>query len=93
MVKKRDCPAKSGTVGRSGVSIIKMHCARITGRFGYCITPIFRVEEIFAIFAKLDVARNFPPAKIISTANGISRNFPPAKYSSSEMFLPTKIQF
>ena len=44
----------------------------------YCITPIFRVEEIFAIFANLDFARNFPPAKIISTANGISRNFPPA---------------
>ena len=45
----------------------------------YCITPIFRVEEIFAIFANLDFARHFPPAKIISTANGISRNFPPAK--------------
>ena len=45
----------------------------------YCITPIFRVEEIFAIFANLDFARNFPPAKIISTANGNSRNFPPAK--------------
>ena len=29
----------------------------------YCITRIFRVEEIFAIFAKLDFARNFPPAK------------------------------
>ena len=43
----------------------------------YCITPIFRVEEMFAIFANLDFARNFPPAKIISTANGISRNFPP----------------
>ena len=43
----------------------------------YCITPIFRVEEIFAIFANWDFARNFPPAKIISTANGISRNFPP----------------
>ena len=38
----------------------------------YCITPIFRVEEIFA---NLDFARNFPPAKIISTANGILRNF------------------
>ena len=48
----------------------------------YCITPIFRVEEIFAIFANLDFARNFPPAKIISTANGISRNFLPAKFSS-----------
>ena len=48
----------------------------------YCITPIFRVEEIFAIFANLDFARNFPPAKILSTANGISRNFPPAKFSS-----------
>ena len=48
----------------------------------YCITTIFRVEEIFAIFANLDFARNFPPAKIISTANGISRNFPPAKFSS-----------
>ena len=45
----------------------------------YCITPIFRVEESYAIFANLDFARNFPPAKIISTANGISRNFPPAK--------------
>ena len=51
-------------------------------RNGYCKTPIFRVEEIFAIFANLDFARNFPPAKIISTANGISRNFPPAKFSS-----------
>ena len=54
----------------------------------YCITPIFRVEEIFAIFANWDFARNFPPAKIISTANGISRNFPPAKFSSREIFLP-----
>ena len=54
----------------------------------YCITPIFRVEEIFAIFANLDFARNFPPAKIISTENGISRNFPPAKFSSREIFLP-----
>ena len=48
----------------------------------YCITQIFRVEEIFAIFANLDFARYFPPAKIISTANGISRNFPPVKFSS-----------
>ena len=32
---------------------------------------------MFAIFANLDFARNFPPAKIISTANGISRNCPP----------------
>ena len=56
----------------------------------YCITPIFRVEEIFAIFANLDFARNFPPAKIISTANGISRNFPAAKFSSREIFLPRK---
>ena len=30
---------------------------------GYCITRIFRVEEIFAFFANLDFARNFPPAK------------------------------
>ena len=30
----------------------------------------------------LDFARNFPPAKIIFTANGISRNFPTAKFSS-----------
>ena len=29
----------------------------------YCITRIFRVEEIFAIFSNLDFARNFPPAK------------------------------
>ena len=29
----------------------------------YCITRIFRVEEIFAIFANLDFAQNFPPAK------------------------------
>ena len=36
------------------------------------------------MFANLDFARNFPPAKIISTANGISRNFPPAKFSSRE---------
>ena len=59
----------------------------------YCITPIFRVEEIFAIFANWDFARNFPPAKIISTANGISRNFPPAKFTSREIFLPAKIKF
>ena len=59
----------------------------------YCITPIFRVEEIFAIFANLDFARNFPPAKIKSTANGISRNFPPAKFFSREIFLPAKIKF
>ena len=52
----------------------------------YCITPIFRVEEIFAIFANLDFVRNFPPAKIISTANGISRNFPPAKFSSPRKY-------
>ena len=52
------------------------------GPTDYCITPIFRVEEIFAIFANWDFARNIPPAKIISTANGISRNFPPAKFSS-----------
>ena len=51
----------------------------------YCITPIFGVEEIPAIFVNLDFARNFPPAKKISTANGISRNFPPpAKFSSRE---------
>ena len=55
---------------------------------GYCITPIFRVEEIFAIFANFDFARNFPPAKIISTASGISRNFPPAKFSSPRNFPP-----
>ena len=59
----------------------------------YCITPIFRVEEIFAIFANLDFARNFPPAKIISTANGISRNFPPAKFSSPRNFPPAKIKY
>ena len=59
----------------------------------YCITPIFRVEEIFAIFANWDFARNFPPAKIISTANGISRNFPPAKFTSREIFLPAKKKF
>ena len=59
----------------------------------YCITPIFRVEEMFAIFANLDFARNFPPAKIISTANGISRNFPPAKFSTREIFRPAKIKF
>ena len=59
----------------------------------YCITPIFRVEKMFAIFANLDLARNFPPAKIISTANGISRNFPPAKFYSREIFLPAKIKF
>ena len=29
----------------------------------YCITRIFGVGEIFAIFANLDFARNFPPAK------------------------------
>ena len=29
----------------------------------YSITRIFRVEEIFAIFANLDFARKFPPAK------------------------------
>ena len=58
-----------------------------------CITPIFHVEEIFAKFANLDFARNFPPAKIISTANGISRNFPPAKCISREIFLPTKVKF
>ena len=66
-------------------------CVRWGGT--YCITPIFRVEEIFAIFANLDFARNFPPAKIISTANGISRNFPAAKFTSREIFLPAKIKF
>ena len=61
-------------------------------RLMYCKTPIFRVEEIFAIFANWDFARNFPPAKITSTANGISRNFPPAKFTSREIFLPAKIK-
>ena len=64
----------------------------VTQPGNYCITRIFRVEEIFAIFANLDFARNFPPAKIISTANGISRNFLPAKFSSREIFLPAKIK-
>ena len=41
------------------------------------------MEEIFAIFANLDFARSFPPAKIISTANGISRNF-----TFREIFFP-----
>ena len=59
----------------------------------YCITPIFRVEEIIAIFANLNFERNFPPAKIKSTANGISQNFPPAKLFSREIFLPAKINF
>ena len=58
----------------------------------YCITPIYRVEEFFAIIANWNFARNFPPAKIISTANGISRNFPPAKFTSREIFLPAKIK-
>ena len=58
----------------------------------YCITSIFRVEDIFAIFANWHFARNFPPAKIISTANGISRNSPPAKFTSREIFLPAKIK-
>ena len=31
----------------------------------YCITPIFRVEEIFAIFAN-GISRNIPPAKFTS---------------------------
>ena len=53
------------------------------GKETYCITPIFRVEFNFAIFANFDFARNFPPAKIISTASGISRNFPPANFSST----------
>ena len=53
----------------------------------------FSREEIFAIFANWDFARNFPHAKIISTANGISRNFPPAKFSSREIVLPVKIKF
>ena len=29
----------------------------------YCITRTFRVEEIFAVFANLNFARNFPPVK------------------------------
>ena len=66
------------TLNRAHIKRIFFHLVDIDI---YCITPIFRVEEIFAIFANLDFARNFPPAKIISTANGISRNFPPAKFS------------
>ena len=58
----------------------------------YFITPIFRVESIFAIFAYFDFARNVPSAKIISTAKGISRNFPPAKFSFREFFLHAKIK-
>ena len=69
--------------------------ARVVSRWRpvYCITPIFHVEETFAIFANFDFARNFPPAKIISTPNGISRNFPPAKFSSREFFLHAKIKY
>ena len=44
------------------------------------------------LFANWDFARNVPPAKIISTANGISRNFPPAKFTSREIFLLAKIK-
>ena len=55
----------------------------------YCITQIFRVEEIFAIFANLDFARNFPPEKIISTVNGISRNFPPRKNKIISLYTKT----
>ena len=54
----------------------------------YCITPIFRVEEIFAIFANFDFARNFPPAKIIMRSVW---NF--AKFSSREFFLHAKIKY
>ena len=61
--------------------------------YKYCITPIFRVDEIFAIFANFDFARNFPPAEIISTPNGISRNFPPAKFCSREFFLHAKLKY
>ena len=44
----------------------------------YCITPIFRVELIFAIFANFDFARNFPPAKIMEFREiFLPRNFPP----------------
>ena len=53
----------------------------------YCITPIFRVDLIFANF---DFARNFPPAKIISTAN-MEWNF--AKISSREFFLHANIKY
>ena len=76
MLKSGTVPPKAGRL--AGMALALSKCTvRVTGRFGYCITPIFRVEGIFAIFAKLDVARNFPPAK----------------YSSREIFLPTKIQF
>ena len=75
------CPEESVSDNRVALNVD-------IGRTEYCITKKFRVEEIFAIFANLDFARNFPPAKIISTANGISRNFPPAKFSSREIFLP-----
>ena len=48
----------------------------------YCITRIFRVEEIFAIFVNLDFAQIFLPRNKISTEHGISRNFPNANFSS-----------
>ena len=57
-----------------------VHCMQLRV---YCITRIFRVEEIFAIFANFDFPRNFPPAKWISTAHGISRNFLPTNFSST----------
>ena len=62
---------------RSGPGLIWTPCILLMTPKEYCITQIFRVEEIFAIFANLDFARNFPHAKILSTANGISRNVPP----------------
>ena len=54
----------------------RLQCFRILDVGLYCITPIFRVEDIFAIFANLDFARNYPPAK----------------FSSREIFLPAKVK-
>ena len=65
MIRQQSC--------RAGFSLCACVDLAHTGQAD-CITPIFRVELIFANF---DFARHFSPAKIISTPNGISRNFPP----------------
>ena len=61
----------------------------------YCITPIFRVELIFAIFANFDFARNFPLAKIIIHCewNFYTRKHSQYKYNSRKPVRPRESLF
>ena len=46
-----------------GTHFVNNFTGSAAGLIRYCITRIFRVEEIFALSANWDFPRNFPPAK------------------------------